>query len=37
MLLRPGKLWSNFWGAIGPNGFYGRARDYFQIANGEFS
>lgn len=28
MLVRPGKLFSNFWGAIASNGFYARSDDY---------
>ena len=35
MLVRPHKLFSNFWGAIASNGFYSRAHDYREILNGE--
>lgn len=28
LIARPGKLFSNFWGAIASNGFYARAEDY---------
>ena len=31
LLTRHQKMWSNFWGAIGPDGFYGRSRDYNDI------
>ncbi|XP_041377665.1 multifunctional procollagen lysine hydroxylase and glycosyltransferase LH3-like [Gigantopelta aegis] len=31
LLVRPAKLWSNFWGAIGDNGFYARSMDYHEI------
>lgn len=31
MLLRPGRLWSNFWGAISKQGFYARSEDYVDI------
>ena len=31
MLLRPGKAWSNFWGALGSDGFYARSSDYMEI------
>lgn len=26
-----GKLWSNFWGALGSDGFYARSRDYLAL------
>ncbi|KAI4797266.1 hypothetical protein KUCAC02_025221, partial [Chaenocephalus aceratus] len=32
MLSRHGKLWSNFWGALSPEGFYSRSEDYIEIA-----
>ncbi|GFR84006.1 procollagen-lysine,2-oxoglutarate 5-dioxygenase [Elysia marginata] len=32
MLMRPGKLWSNFWGALSHDGFYARSEDYMDIA-----
>lgn len=31
MLSKPGKLWSNFWGAIGHDGYYARSPDYIDI------
>ncbi|CAH1775740.1 unnamed protein product [Owenia fusiformis] len=31
LIMRPGKLWSNFWGAIGRDGFYKRSDDYMEI------
>lgn len=30
-LSKPGKLWSNFWGAVGSDGFYARSPDYIDI------
>lgn len=35
MLSRPGKLWSNFWGAITSDGFYSRSFDYVELLKGE--
>ncbi|KAJ8281916.1 hypothetical protein COCON_G00044350 [Conger conger] len=35
MLSRHGKLWSNFWGALSPEGFYARAEDYIDIVQGK--
>lgn len=32
-LTKHGKLWSNFWGDIGSDGFYARSRDYVEIVN----
>ncbi|CAB3978182.1 procollagen-lysine,2-oxoglutarate 5-dioxygenase 3-like [Paramuricea clavata] len=32
-LTKYGKLWSNFWGDIGSDGFYARSRDYVEIVN----
>ena len=32
MIVRPGKLFSNFWGDIARNGFYARSHDYALIA-----
>ena len=26
-----GKLWSNFWGKLGADGYYARSRDYLAI------
>lgn len=31
MLSRPGKAWSNFWGALTKDGFYARSNDYMDI------
>jgi hypothetical protein len=31
MLARPGKLWSNFWGALTSDGYYARSEDYVDI------
>uniref|UniRef100_A0AAY5EQF1 procollagen-lysine 5-dioxygenase n=1 Tax=Electrophorus electricus TaxID=8005 RepID=A0AAY5EQF1_ELEEL len=31
MLSRHGKLWSNFWGALSPEGFYSCSEDYIDI------
>ena len=31
MLSKPGKLWSNFWGAVGSDGYYARSPDYIEI------
>ncbi|GAU97710.1 hypothetical protein RvY_08960 [Ramazzottius varieornatus] len=31
MLVRPGFLWSNFWGALSDEGFYARSEDYGEI------
>ncbi|XP_062870973.1 multifunctional procollagen lysine hydroxylase and glycosyltransferase LH3 isoform X2 [Trichomycterus rosablanca] len=35
MLSRHGKLWSNFWGALSPDGFYSRSEDYIDIVQGK--
>lgn len=35
LLVRPGQAWSNFWGAIGPEGFYARSFDYMDIVHNE--
>ncbi|XP_072776634.1 multifunctional procollagen lysine hydroxylase and glycosyltransferase LH3 [Taeniopygia guttata] len=35
LLTRSGRLWSNFWGALGPDGFYARSPDYLGIVSGE--
>ncbi|RXG55052.1 Procollagen-lysine,2-oxoglutarate 5-dioxygenase 3 [Armadillidium vulgare] len=35
MLIRPGKAWSNFWGALTSDGFYARSEDYMDIVKGE--
>lgn len=34
LLIRPNKMWSNFWGALSSNGFYARAHDYIDIVKG---
>ncbi|XP_069739277.1 LOW QUALITY PROTEIN: multifunctional procollagen lysine hydroxylase and glycosyltransferase LH3-like [Phaenicophaeus curvirostris] len=34
LLSRPGRLWSNFWGALSPDGFYARSPDYIDIVQG---
>ncbi|XP_070560691.1 procollagen-lysine,2-oxoglutarate 5-dioxygenase 1-like [Ptychodera flava] len=34
LLVRPGKLWSNFWGALSDDGFYARSDDYIDIVKG---
>ncbi|XP_033928119.1 multifunctional procollagen lysine hydroxylase and glycosyltransferase LH3-like isoform X2 [Melopsittacus undulatus] len=34
LLSRPGQLWSNFWGALSPDGFYARSQDYVDIVQG---
>lgn len=31
MLSRHGKLWSNFWGALSPDGYYARSEDYVEL------
>ncbi|GFO21945.1 procollagen-lysine,2-oxoglutarate 5-dioxygenase [Plakobranchus ocellatus] len=31
LLKRPGKLWSNFWGALSHDNFYARSEDYMDI------
>ncbi|CAH8641938.1 unnamed protein product [Heterobilharzia americana] len=31
LLTRRGKAWSNFWGALGSDGFYARSEDYMDI------
>uniref|UniRef100_A0A1A8KAZ1 procollagen-lysine 5-dioxygenase n=2 Tax=Nothobranchius TaxID=28779 RepID=A0A1A8KAZ1_NOTKU len=35
MLSRHGKLWSNFWGALSPEGYYYRSEDYIEILQGK--
>uniref|UniRef100_A0A1A7W8Z6 procollagen-lysine 5-dioxygenase n=1 Tax=Iconisemion striatum TaxID=60296 RepID=A0A1A7W8Z6_9TELE len=35
MLSRHGKLWSNFWGALSPEGYYSRSEDYIEILQGK--
>ena len=31
LMIRPFKLWSNYWGNIANNGFYARSRDYNEL------
>lgn len=31
---KPGRLWSNFWGALSADGYYARAEDYVDIVQG---
>uniref|UniRef100_A0A674NCJ4 procollagen-lysine 5-dioxygenase n=1 Tax=Takifugu rubripes TaxID=31033 RepID=A0A674NCJ4_TAKRU len=31
LVTRHGKLWSNFWGALSPDGYYARSEDYIDI------
>ena len=31
IVTKHGKLWSNFWGALGSDGYYARSRDYLAI------
>ncbi|VDL90349.1 unnamed protein product [Schistocephalus solidus] len=35
LLYRPGKLWSNFWGALNHEGYYARSSDYMDIILGK--
>jgi len=35
MVLKMGKAWSNFWGALSTTGFYARSEDYMEIINRE--
>lgn len=35
MMLKPGTVWSNMWGAIDKNNFYARSADYMDIVNGK--
>ncbi|XP_044146142.1 procollagen-lysine,2-oxoglutarate 5-dioxygenase 2 isoform X2 [Bufo gargarizans] len=34
LVTRHGKLWSNFWGALTPDGYYARSEDYIDIVQG---
>ncbi|KAM8830980.1 procollagen-lysine,2-oxoglutarate 5-dioxygenase 1 [Synchiropus picturatus] len=34
LITRTGRLWSNFWGALSPEGFYARSEDYVDIVQG---
>ena len=33
LMLRPGTLWSSFWGTIASNGFYARSADYHDLVS----
>lgn len=33
IVTKHGKLWSNFWGALGTDGYYARSRDYLAIVH----
>ena len=33
IIVRPFHAWSNFWGALNKDGFYGRSHDYMDIVN----
>lgn len=35
MVSRPRKLWSNFWGALSPEGYYARSEDYVELVQGK--
>ncbi|KAK2547937.1 Procollagen-lysine [Acropora cervicornis] len=35
IMTKEGKLWSNFWGATGEDGYYARSRDYLAIVQRE--
>nr|CAB3264953.1 procollagen-lysine,2-oxoglutarate 5-dioxygenase 3-like [Phallusia mammillata] len=35
LVRRPGKLWSNFWGALNIDGYYARSEDYLAIVDME--
>ncbi|XP_031422927.1 procollagen-lysine,2-oxoglutarate 5-dioxygenase 1 isoform X2 [Clupea harengus] len=34
MMIKPGKLWTNFWGALSADGYYARSEDYVDIVQG---
>ncbi|XP_069474352.1 procollagen-lysine,2-oxoglutarate 5-dioxygenase 2 isoform X2 [Ambystoma mexicanum] len=34
LVTRHGKLWSNFWGSLSPDGYYARSDDYVDIVQG---
>ncbi|XP_030640838.1 procollagen-lysine,2-oxoglutarate 5-dioxygenase 1 [Chanos chanos] len=34
MMTRPGRLWTNFWGALSADGYYARSEDYVDIVQG---
>ncbi len=35
MLTKPGRLWTNFWGALSADGYYARSEDYVDIVQGK--
>lgn len=35
MMIRPGKMWSTFWGALNSEGFYKRSEDYADLVSGK--
>ena len=35
LMVRPGAMWSNFWGSIAANGFYARSSDYQDLVTYE--
>ena len=35
IMTKDGKMWSNFWGAIGSDGYYARSRDYIAIVQNQ--
>uniref|UniRef100_UPI00358E9F2B procollagen-lysine,2-oxoglutarate 5-dioxygenase 2-like n=1 Tax=Myxine glutinosa TaxID=7769 RepID=UPI00358E9F2B len=35
LVVRHGKLWSNFWGALSPDDYYARSEDYVDIVEGK--
>uniref|UniRef100_A0A8D0DWG2 procollagen-lysine 5-dioxygenase n=1 Tax=Salvator merianae TaxID=96440 RepID=A0A8D0DWG2_SALMN len=35
LVMRHGKLWSNFWGALSADGYYARSEDYVDIVQGK--
>lgn len=34
MMSKPGRLWSNYWGALSADGYYARSEDYVDIVQG---
>uniref|UniRef100_A0A8C1UYI2 Procollagen-lysine,2-oxoglutarate 5-dioxygenase 1 n=1 Tax=Cyprinus carpio TaxID=7962 RepID=A0A8C1UYI2_CYPCA len=34
MMSKPGRLWTNFWGALSADGYYARSEDYVDIVQG---
>ena len=35
IMTKDGKMWSNFWGSIGSDGYYARSRDYIAIVQNQ--